>query len=93
MLKIKNSRKFEQDFEELVIDDGELEYLIRDKIKLFENKPDDTRLKNHALKKKMKGQHAFSITDDIRIIYKWTGKKTVRFLAIGPHGRVYKKSQ
>ena len=34
---------------------------------------------------------AFSITDDIRIVYEWLNKNTVRFLAIGGHNRVYKR--
>jgi len=37
----------------------------------------------------MKGKFAFSITDDIRIVYEWLGKSTVRFLAIGEHEKVY----
>jgi len=39
----------------------------------------------------MKGKWAFSVTDDIRIVYEWLGKTTVRFLAIGRHSKVYKK--
>jgi mRNA-degrading endonuclease YafQ of YafQ-DinJ toxin-antitoxin module len=56
----------------------------------FRKNPGDTRLDNHDLKKKMFGQRAFSITDDIRIVYKWLGKNEVRFLAIGGHSKVYK---
>ncbi len=37
----------------------------------------------------MKGKFAFSITGDMRIIYEWLGKNTVRFLAIGGHKKVY----
>jgi mRNA-degrading endonuclease YafQ of YafQ-DinJ toxin-antitoxin module len=51
--------------------------------------PDDTRLDRHPLTKKMGGKWAFSITDDIRIVYEWLGKNTVRFLAIGKHRKVY----
>lgn len=57
----------------------------------FQRNPTDTRLDNHALTKKMEGQWAFSITDDIRIVYEWTNKTTARFLAIGPHKKVYSK--
>ena len=41
----------------------------------------------------MKGKFAFSITNDIRIIYEWLGKNTVRFLAIGGHKKVYTQSR
>jgi len=37
----------------------------------------------------MKGKWAFSITDDIRVIYKWTGKNEVCLLDIGGHLQVY----
>lgn len=66
-----------------------LEKIIFQRIKWFKKNPNDTRLKNHALKKRMKGKFSFSITDDIRIVYKWLGKNTVRFLAIGGHKKVY----
>lgn len=55
----------------------------------FRDNPGDTRLRTHALRKKLQGKHAFSVTDDIRIIFEWVGKTTARFLAIGPHKKVY----
>lgn len=63
--------------------------LIMRKIKLIQLNPNDTRLNNHPLRKRLKGKWAFSITDDIRIIYKWYGKNSVSFLAIGGHSEVY----
>jgi addiction module RelE/StbE family toxin len=93
MVKVDRTGKFERNVEELAVGNGELELLIRQKIKLFEKNPDDTRLENHALKRKMKGKWAFSITDDIRIVYEWTSKQSVRFLAIGGHTKVYGKGE
>lgn len=90
MIRIDFRGKFEREYEELTLENQEIKKLILKKIELFEKNPEDTRLDNHALKKKMKGKWAFSITGDIRIVHKWTGKKTVRFLAIGPHIKVYK---
>ena len=55
----------------------------------FRKNPKDTRLYTHALKKRMKGKYAFSVSDDIRIIFVWLGKSTARFLAIGKHKEVY----
>ena len=59
------------------------------RIRWFKKNPHDTRLDNHLLTKKMIGKWAFSITDDIRIVYEWTNQTTVRFLAIGSHNKVY----
>ena len=58
---------------------------------LFSHKPNDTRLKTHALKRHLKGKFAFSVNDDVRIVFEWMGKNTARFLAIGHHQQVYGK--
>lgn len=58
-------------------------------VERFIKNPSDTRLDDHALKKKMKGKRAFSITNDIRIIYRWIGKNKAQFLNIGRHIEVY----
>jgi mRNA-degrading endonuclease YafQ of YafQ-DinJ toxin-antitoxin module len=63
--------------------------IIKTQLKRFQNNPEDTRLDNHSLTKSMAGKWAISVTDDIRIVYKWTGKTTVRILAIGGHEEVY----
>lgn len=68
----------------------ELEEEISRRIQWFSKNPSDTRLDNHDLKKKMLGQWAFSITGDIRIVYKWIGKNEVRLLTIGGHPEVYR---
>lgn len=76
--------------EELVVESGpEILVLVLKYINLFKKNSKDTRLGNHKLTGKMAGQYAFSITDDIRIVYEITGKNTVRFLAIGSHDKVY----
>lgn len=93
MLKIKKIGEFELQLEQLGYNNGdEITHLVDQKIKLFQKNPHDTRLRNHALTKRMKGKFAFSITGDIRIIYVWLGKSTVRFLAIGGHKKVYGRS-
>ena len=58
-------------------------------VERFKRNPQDTRLDNHELTKKLLGRWAFSITDDIRIVYEWLRKNEVRFLAIGGHLQVY----
>lgn len=90
MISIKKVDRFDKMLFDLCKDDSELDELVNQKIIWFANNPEDTRIDNHKLKKKMKGKWAFSITDDIRIVYVWLGKKKVRFLAIGSHKTVYK---
>jgi len=87
VIKIVRSGKYTQMLQE--IDNNELLDKIQHLINLFILNTEDTRLRNHALRKRMKGKFAFSITGDMRIIYEWLGKNTVRFLAIGGHKKVY----
>jgi len=77
-------KKFSREHKSLLVE-------VNRKVKWFRKNPQDTRLKNHALRKRMRGKFAFWITSDIRIVYEWSGKNTVRFLAIGGHKEVYLK--
>lgn len=90
MVKIDFASSFNADYKTLIQESEELKELILYRIHLFHNNPDDTRLENHALQKRMEGKWAFSITSDIRIVYRWRGKSRVQFLAIGGHDKVYK---
>ncbi|CAN5146191.1 hypothetical protein BH11PAT1_BH11PAT1_7710 [soil metagenome] len=89
MIHIEFTGNFNRLYRNLIDENLGLKDIIRDCIRLFKRNPDDSRLENHPLRKRMRGKHAISITDDIRIIYEWTGKSTVRFLAIGTHEDVY----
>ncbi len=89
MINVDFSGYFHKMYEELISDELHLKKLIFHRIKLFRKNPQDTRLDNHPLTKRMEGKYAFSVDDDIRIVYEWLGKNTARFLAIGKHSQVY----
>ncbi len=91
MVKIRELGEYVEMLEDLLVEDSALESVIRERTKWFRKNPNDTRLDNHPLTKRMEGKWAFSITDDVRIVYKWLSKTTVRFLGIGGHGKVYKR--
>ena len=91
MIKIKHTGKFDRMLEDLVKDNRKLLNKVEASILLFINKPTDTRLENHPLRKRLKGKWAFNIDDDVRIVYEWKSKNVVRFLAIGGHHEVYRK--
>lgn len=93
MIKVKYTGSFRQDLNNLLFDNPSLKKNIDKSVKLFVNNPEDSRLKTHALKKRLKGKYAFSVTDDIRIVFEWLGKNNVRFLAIGPHYHVYSRNK
>ena len=69
----------------------ELKEEVFKRVNWCRRRADDQRLDNHALRKRMNGKWAFSITDDIRIVYEWKTKNVVRFLAIGGHKKVYER--
>ena len=89
MIRIDFNGRFRLMYEELVGKEIDFKQVIFHRIELFRKNPQDTRLDNHPLTKSLKGKYAFSIDDDIRIVYEWIGKSTVRFLGIGKHSKVY----
>lgn len=91
MLKVQRNPEYIQDLKELLLEQPDLIEEINSRVQWFKKNPDDTRLGNHDLDKKMLGKWSFWITGDIRIIYKWLGKNEVRFLAIGGHPKVYSR--
>lgn len=92
MIRIKYAGVFVEMFEDFRREYPELGEKAKQRIKWFRKNPDDTRLVNHPLRKQFEGKWAFSINEDIRVVYEWIGKTTVRFLAIGPHRLVYKRN-
>lgn len=90
MIRIVRSRKYEETLKKLLTDYKDIES-IRTAIKIFSRKPVDTRLKTHALRKRLIGKYAFSVDNDVRVIFEWLGKNVVRFLTIGKHKDVYGK--
>lgn len=67
---------------------------LRDKailaIKKFAKNPYDKTLRNHALVGKLHGLRAFSVTGDMRIIFKeYNNYVLVIMLDIGTHSQIY----
>lgn len=91
MLKTERTGKFNQLLDEIFFENPDLISEVEKRIYWFQKNPSDTRLDNHPLTKRMEEKWAFSIADDIRIVYEWLSKTTVRFLAIGGHRKVYKR--
>ena len=93
MVKISYIGEYREYLKNLLLKDPDLRDSIDQCINWFQKNPEDTRLNNHPLTKSLEGKWAFSITGDIRIVYEWVGKNTVRFLAIGGHIQVYSLSK
>jgi mRNA-degrading endonuclease YafQ of YafQ-DinJ toxin-antitoxin module len=89
VVKIDFTSRFNSMYSAVLEKKPELKEEVFKRVNWFRRRPDDQRLDNHALRKRMNGKWAFSITDDIRIVYEWKTKNVVRFLAIGGHKKVY----
>lgn len=89
MLKIKFTGEYTAALSKLFDEDQAYRKLVEETVKIFNKNPLDTRLKVHPLRKKLQGKWAISVTGDIRIVFEWIGKHTVRFLKIGSHSKVY----
>lgn len=59
-----------------------------ERIKLFERNPTDSILKDHPLKGSMHNYRSFSVSGDIRILYRKINNKGI-FYDIGSHNQVY----
>ena len=93
MVKVRRSGKFVTMLGNLLSKDERYRLLVDKAVDLFVRNPKDTRLGTHALSKRMRGQWAFWVTDDVRVVFEWLSKTTVRFLMIGGHPEVYRRKR
>lgn len=56
---------------------------------LFRADAFDPRLKTHKLKGQLEGRWAFSISSDLRVVFRFVEDAEALFLDIGPHDSVY----
>jgi addiction module RelE/StbE family toxin len=87
MRKIIFHKNFDRGFEAL---NPKLKLKTIETIKLLTINPFAKKLKNHALKGKLNGKRAISVTSDIRIIFEQEENYTlIIMLDIGTHNQVY----
>lgn len=85
---IKYHKRFEKKFKKLP---PSVKNKAQQAISIFKHNPYDPRIGNHALSGKMKGQRAFSVTGDVRIVFEEYDQYVfVLFLTIGSHPQVYR---
>ena len=88
-MNVKIAGSYQKDFEILIAQDPDLGKIIDVAVDRFIHNPDDTRLDVHPLHGRLERKYALSVNNDIRIVFEYIGNHHVRFLAIGPHERVY----
>lgn len=89
MITVSTTGPYEQNLASLLSASPEISSAIDQAVDRFKNNPDDTRLDTHPLRRSRQGTYALSVTDDIRVIFRWIGKRHALFLNIGTHPQVY----
>ncbi len=62
--------------------------MLRAALRRFAGDPRDPLLRTHKLKGELEGWWAFSVDDDLRVVFRWDGGVAV-LLLIGSHDEVY----
>ena len=91
MVEIVFSKTFYKFYSDRIFPSLKLSDRFVERVKLFSRNPTSPVLVDHQLQGEMKKYRAFSITNDIRVIYQIIGDQTVMFVDIGTHEQVYKK--
>lgn len=89
-MTIKYSSVFLKHYKKRIATKLSLKKRFAERLKLFTENKNNPALRNHALIGDLKSYHSFSISGDIRVIYKSESKEIVWFYDIGTHNQVYK---
>jgi len=88
-IEIGVSSSFRKAFKKRINVDEQLEKLFWRKMEVFSNNPYEPSLRTHKLSGDLEGLWSFSITYDIRVIFKFLDKNKVLLIDIGSHEEVY----
>lgn len=89
MIKVILHQSFIKSYAKRVARKPALAAKAQERIKLFKRDCGNAILKDHRLSGTGKGLRSFSVTGDIRIIYRPTDADEVIFIDIGSHNQVY----
>lgn len=88
-MKVKLHKRFRKHYKQRILPHKNLDNRFEERYHLFLENSSNPILKDHALIGTMKGYRAFSVTGDIRVVYR-TEHDTILFYDIGTHNQVYK---
>lgn len=85
---IRYHKNFYKHFKQRILPKPSLDRQYTQRLKVFLSDPKKPFLNDHALHGDLEGYRSFSITGDIRVIYKGEGEE-IKFYDIGTHNQVY----
>jgi addiction module RelE/StbE family toxin len=88
-IEIGVSSSFRRAFKKSIAVDKQLEKLFWGKMEVFGGDPYVPSLRTHKLSGELEGLWSFSITYDIRVVFKFLDKNKVLLMDIGSHEEVY----
>ena len=91
MVEVVFRKSFRQFFDARIRPNPKLYDRFLERLKLFCRQPSNPVLQDHPLTGKMNKNRAFSITNDIRVIYRIVDDGVVELFDIGTHDQVYGK--
>lgn len=62
--------------------------MLRAALRRFATDPRDPLLRTHKLKGELEGYWAFSVDEDLRVVFRWEGEEAF-LVNIGSHDQVY----
>ena len=87
-MQINYSKSFLKHYKERVANNPRLKSQFHKRLRIFKLDSSDTHLKDHVLTGSMSQFRAFSINNDLRVIYKVYADQIV-FFDVGTHEQVY----
>lgn len=89
MKPIEHSRIFLKSYESRIARNHRLKQQLNKRVSLFIQGQKGQPLNDHALKGGLAGYRAFSVTGDVRVIYKELPDRYI-FIDVGTHAQIYK---
>ena len=91
MIEVTFDPEFKKVFSKRIAFDPKLSSKFQERLKLFCVNTRNPILRDHQLVGTMRYYRSFSITGDVRVIYRVIDDNTVAFVDIGTHNQVYGK--
>lgn len=89
VVDIKYGRTFSKHFTQRIQRNLILSRAFDKRIEMFLGNPEHPLLRIHPLKGSKKGFYAFSVTGDVRVLYRVIDGSTIELVDIGTHAQVY----
>ncbi len=89
MKQVIRSKRFLKLYQKRIAQHGKLDSQFEERFRLFLAGIRGAPINDHALTDKMEGLRAFSITGDVRVIYRETDN-AYELLDVGTHNQVYR---